>query len=236
MKIVKYAAMATAIVMAGSAFAQSTPTSAANGTGTASAGAQGGAVVFAPVSGDVNNRYSASSAIAPQLVAGMDTCMGSSSVGGSATTFSFSVGTTWKDEDCRRVKDARELWNMGRHAAAMALLCTDEDTRYAIAVSGGVPMTRDDGTVVPVNCPMSKDEWVKAGRPLLDPVTGQPMTTAQLNPPTRQVPVASAADLLKKLSPEQRDQLVQAVKAEQVEQHAAEIQGQLTKTTLTSAQ
>src|SRR6202022_2387292 len=76
-----------------------------------------------------------------------------------------------------------ELWNMGNHAAAMALLCTDDDTRYAIAVSGGMPVRRSDGTTVPVACPMTKEEWIAKERPILDPATGQPMTTAQLNPP-----------------------------------------------------
>ena len=171
-------------IASAASFAQ-TPTASADTRSSASTAstAAGGTVVFAPPSGDSIVKYAASSAIAPQLVAGIDTCMGSSSVGGSATTFSFSVGTTWKDGDCRRVKDARELWNMGNHAAAMALLCTDDDTRYAIAVSGGMPVRRSDGTTVPVACPMTKEEWIAKERPILDPATGQPMTTAQLNPP-----------------------------------------------------
>jgi hypothetical protein len=178
-------------IASAASFAQTSPlasaTTASNAT-TASTAA-GGTVVFAPTSGDSIVKYSASSAVAPQLVAGIDTCMGSTSTGIQGANFGVSLGSTWKDSDCRRVKDARELWNMGNHAAAMALLCTDDDTRYAIAVSGGMPVRRSDGATVPVACPMTKEEWIAKERPVLDPATGQPMTTAQLNP-TEHVAVA----------------------------------------------
>lgn len=228
MKNVKIFLAVAALFVSASALADATGTSNAQGTGTAEAA--GGQVVFAPttVSNQGGVRYSASSAVAPQLVAGIDTCMGSSSVGGSATSFSFSVGTTWKDVDCRRIKDARELWNMGQHTAALSLLCTDDDTRYAIAVSGGLPVQRDDGVLIHIPCPMSKDEWIAKGKPLLDPSTGQPYTTAQLNPPARvaQAPVANAAqaaDAYAKLPADVKKAVAAEVKAEEIEQHAAAI-------------
>lgn len=223
MKALKVAVLAGAALISLNVHAQSASTSASS---TTSASGQGGAVVFAPVSGDVITRYAASSAVAPQLVAGIDTCMGSSSLGGSATTFSFSVGTTWKDQDCRRVKDARELWNMGEHTAALALQCTDDDTRYAIAVSGGLPVQRQDGAILHISCPMSKEEWIAKGKPLLDPTTGQPYTTAQLNPPVRvaQLPnAAQAAAAFDKLPADAKLAVIAQVKAEEIEQRAASI-------------
>lgn len=221
MKIFRKAVFLLCVAMTGHSYAQTvTPQTAANGTGTAQAGAQGGAVVFAPVSGDVNNKYSASSAVAPQLVAGLDTCMGSSSVGAQGPSFGVSIGTTWKDEDCRLIKNGREMWNMGMKAAALAILCTDDKMRYAVAVTGGLPYARDDGVVVHRPCPMTQDEWVTAGKPLLDPVTQTPLTNAQLNPPQR------PANPLASLSPTERQQLLVQFQAEVTEQRAAQLQAQ----------
>lgn len=194
-------------------------------TAQTQASAAGGQVVFAPNS-TVTERYNAATAVAPQLVAGIDTCMGSSSIGGQGMSFGLSIGSTWKDEDCRRIKDARELWNMGNRAAAMALLCTDDDTRYAIAVSGGIPVLREDGVTIHVPCPMTKKEWISAGRPMLDPATGQPYTQTQMNPPT---PVAvaptpaQAVNAYEKLSPEVKAAIMNQVKADQIEAKVAEL-------------
>jgi hypothetical protein len=211
----------------GSAIAQTSGV----GTGTGTAAATGGALNFSPTYGDSINRYAASSAIAPQLVAGIDTCMGSSSLGGSATTFSFSVGTTWKDEDCRMLKNSRELYNMGQRVAGLARLCEDDDINYAIAVSGGIAVQRQDGAIVHIACPMSKAEWIAKGRPLLDPATGQPYTTAQLNPPSPsvmvgQAPSSSAVDAgaeYAKLSPEQKASILKEAKIEAIEAKAKEL-------------
>jgi hypothetical protein len=209
------------MMVSGAVFAQTNSTN----TATTQSTAAGGQVVFAPNS-TVTDKYNAASAIAPQLVAGLDTCMGSSSIGGQGMSFGVSVGTTWKDEDCRRIKDARELWNMGNHAAAMALLCTDDDTRYAIAVSGGVQVQRADGATIHVACPMSKKEWEAAGRPMLDPATGQPYTQAQMNP-VAPTPVAAAptptqaVNAYEKLSPEVKAAIENQIKADQIESKAA---------------
>lgn len=205
------------------AFADST----SNGQGTAQAGAEGGQVVFAPVSGDVNNRYSAGSAIAPQLVAGLDTCMGSSSSAIQGPSFGVSLGSTWKDVDCRVLKNGRELWNMGMRAAALATLCTDDTTRYAVAVTGGLPYTRPDGVVVHRACPMTKAEWEAQGKPLLDPVTGTALTAAELNPPIHTAATVDSA--LQALTPQQKQELVEHVKAEIVQQHAVEAQAEAVK-------
>lgn len=70
------------------------------------------------------------------LTAAEDTCMGST--GGSVTTsvIGVSYGTTWKDPDCVMRKNARELWNMGMRAAAIARLCMDPLNNKALQQTG----------------------------------------------------------------------------------------------------
>lgn len=157
------------------AFAEATSTTAttASNASTQSA-AQGGSLLYAPVT--TNNsevRYAASSAFGPALTSSNDTCMGSSSLGASGMSFGVAIGSTWTDKNCMMLKNARELWNQGDHAASMALLCTDEDINYSISVSGGVMDRRADGAVIRRGCPMTKADWIAKGKPLIDPTTGQ---------------------------------------------------------------
>jgi hypothetical protein len=81
-------------------------------------------------------RNPVSSAIAPALAGSNDTCMGSSSLGGSAVTFSFSVGSTWVDQNCVMLKNAREMWNMGFKGAALARLCMDSLNKESLEATG----------------------------------------------------------------------------------------------------
>jgi len=81
------------------------------------------------------------SAFAPNLWATSDTCMGSSSVGVQALLFGFSTGTTWRDEDCVRRKDARELYNMGNtmpqlRVASVARMCQKSANIAAMHAAG----------------------------------------------------------------------------------------------------
>jgi hypothetical protein len=62
--------------------------------------------------------------------------MGSSSVGAQGMAFGLSVGTTWRDENCQRLKNSRELAAMGFERAAVALLCVDDDVRGAMTAAG----------------------------------------------------------------------------------------------------
>ena len=73
---------------------------------------------------------------APALTTSNDTCMGSTS--GSVTIAGFGIGggTTWTDTNCKRLKNSRELWNMGMRAASLALLCMDADNRTALQQTG----------------------------------------------------------------------------------------------------
>lgn len=65
-----------------------------------------------------------------------DTCMGSSSAGGQGAAFGFSLGSTWTDENCKMLKNARELKSHGHHAAAKARLCMDNDNALAFELAG----------------------------------------------------------------------------------------------------
>lgn len=72
------------------------------------------------------------SATAPSLTSSDDTCMGSTSAGGQAIGFGFSVGSTWTDDHCRTLKSSRLLYNMGLQDAAIARLCLDPDVKIAL--------------------------------------------------------------------------------------------------------
>lgn len=91
------------------------------------------------------SRNPVSTAVATPLTSSNDTCMGSTSIGGSAVSFGFSAGTTWTDENCVMLKNAREIWNMGFKGAALARLCMDKRNREAFELTG-------------INCPVSSQE------------------------------------------------------------------------------
>lgn len=75
-------------------------------------------------------------AYAPPIIATEDTCMGSSTVGGQSMTFGVSVGVVWQDDNCRRIKNARQLAAMGYRRAAVQLLCVDDEVRAAMSAAG----------------------------------------------------------------------------------------------------
>jgi hypothetical protein len=78
----------------------------------------------------VNTAYSAA------LATSEDTCMGSSSIGAQAVSFGVTLGTTWTDDNCRRLKNSRQLVALGYHRAATALMCFDEDVSAAMERAG----------------------------------------------------------------------------------------------------
>ena len=83
-----------------------------------------------------NPRAPVNTAFAAPLVTGEDTCMGSSSLGAQAVTFGLSLGTTWQDANCRRLKNSRQLVALGYPRAATALMCVDADVRHAMEEAG----------------------------------------------------------------------------------------------------
>jgi hypothetical protein len=77
------------------------------------------------------------------LTTSNDTCMGSASAAVNVPGFGLGLGSTWTDRNCVMLKNARELWNMGMKAAALALFCTDANNRMALEITGFVcPQTQ----------------------------------------------------------------------------------------------
>jgi hypothetical protein len=98
-----------------------------------------------------NERPPVSTAYAAPLAAGEDTCMGSSSIGGQGVGFGLTLGTTWTDDNCRRLKNSRQLVSLGYHRAATALMCVDEDVKAAMVAAGTpCPGTQQAAVVAPV--------------------------------------------------------------------------------------
>ena len=69
------------------------------------------------------------SAIAPQFGSGSssDLCTISSSGSVQTQILGVSVGTTYTEENCLRLKKAQKLYNFGMKVAAVSVLCQDPD-------------------------------------------------------------------------------------------------------------
>lgn len=73
------------------------------------------------------------SVFSPGLAAaGLETCLGSVSGGGSFVGTGFSFGSTIPDPGCAARLDARTLWSMGLKKAAIARLCLGTDIYRAM--------------------------------------------------------------------------------------------------------
>jgi hypothetical protein len=155
---IKTSILLAALLCAGAARAESgwslpvyvpAPSGATNSNANASAGsysgggsAQGVGSQGQSLSIDSHAVYQAqqrnpvSTAVAPALSSSNDTCMGSTSVGASAVAFSVSFGSSWTDNNCLMLKNAREMWNMGFRGAALARMCMDDLNRQALEATG----------------------------------------------------------------------------------------------------
>ena len=72
----------------------------------------------------------------PNLTTSNDTCMGSTSGSLNIAGLGFGGGTSWVDDNCKMLKNSRELWNMGMKAASLALMCTDKANKEALEITG----------------------------------------------------------------------------------------------------
>ena len=82
---------------------------------------------------------------APPLVSSNDTCMGSTSGGVSILGVGITAGTTWTDNNCKMLKNSREMWNMGMKGAALARMCMDSENKEALELTGfECPQTKRD--------------------------------------------------------------------------------------------
>jgi hypothetical protein len=102
---------------------------------------------------NISQRAPVNTAYAAPLATGEDTCMGSSSIGAQAVSFGLSIGTTWQDDNCRRLKNSRQLVALGYHRAATSLMCVDEDVRQAM-IMAGTPCPNGEAVAVVVPPPV----------------------------------------------------------------------------------
>jgi hypothetical protein len=57
-------------------------------------------------------------------------CMGSSAIGGSGAGFGFSIGSSWRDDECGIRETAHSFQKLGLQDDGLAVLCT---SKYAAA-------------------------------------------------------------------------------------------------------
>jgi hypothetical protein len=118
-----------------------------NSSSTSAGGAGGNSAATADnannasLSTSVTSNYEAkripvSSAYAPALTSGIDTCLGSASGGLQTAPIGFSFGKTTIDENCVMLKQARMLHEMGMRVAAWQRMCQVKETRKALLDSG----------------------------------------------------------------------------------------------------
>ncbi len=72
----------------------------------------------------------------PNLTTSNDTCMGSTSGSFNIAGLGFGGGSSWVDDNCKMLKNSRELWNMGMKAASLALMCNDKANKEALELTG----------------------------------------------------------------------------------------------------
>jgi hypothetical protein len=77
-------------------------------------------------------------ASAPPLTNGIDTCAFSLTGGVQTFGFGVSAGHTYVEENCQRIKNARELNTLGMKVSAVALLCQDPSV-FTSMMSAGTP-------------------------------------------------------------------------------------------------
>lgn len=83
---------------------------------------------------------SAPNVAAPGLASAInnDLCVVSASFGGSGIGFGLAIGMQYRDEDCVRRVNARQLYNMGYQKAAVVLMAQDPNVRKALEDAGEV--------------------------------------------------------------------------------------------------
>jgi hypothetical protein len=113
--------------------------------------------------------------LGPNLVSSNDTCMGSTSGSANVPGIGIGFGTSWVDENCKMLKNSREMWNMGMKAAALALMCTDKANKDALELTGFVcPQTERD------NKAKAKSAQAETGTPVSSAEITDPIIRARL--------------------------------------------------------
>jgi hypothetical protein len=68
--------------------------------------------------------------------AGIETCLGSTSIGGAGPGFGVTIAGTMTDRGCNLRLYSRTLYSMGHKRAATQILCNDPDVAAALALEG----------------------------------------------------------------------------------------------------
>jgi hypothetical protein len=89
---------------------------------------------------NINNprqhRMPVSTALAPDLAAGADTCLGSISGAAQHSVFGLSLGKTVRDKNCERIRNAKLYAATGDLVSMYATQCGDPEQRSALALAG----------------------------------------------------------------------------------------------------
>lgn len=93
---------------------------------------------------------------APNITSSNDTCMGSASGSVAGPGFGVAVGSTFTDANCIMLKNARELWNMGMRAAALAHMCSDPEVAKSLDLTG---YKCPDRNAQPAPAPVVERDW-----------------------------------------------------------------------------
>ena len=119
------------VIAASAANAQVINGSTTTATSTLTAGvASNSSVTF-------NGKRNTPAVLAPGLAAaGIETCLGSNSVGGAGPGFGVTIAGTTTDRGCNLRLYSRTLYSMGHKLAATQILCNDPDVAAALALEG----------------------------------------------------------------------------------------------------
>jgi hypothetical protein len=157
MKFARFTSFIVASLLScGTAMAQTTPPTAVttpimSAQTSATTMSEGGALSMdSHAVYNTDSRFAVATAVGPALTSSNDTCMGSTSAGVQGMSVGVSIGTTWEDHNCKMLKNSREMWNMGMRGAAIKLLCSDPDNRFALESTG-------------VDCGETKTAWEQNG-------------------------------------------------------------------------
>jgi len=158
-------------VAASAADATSTSTtSSVSGSAAMNAGNSQAITFTSPADSTSHVEYSGSQTVknvpsvsGPNLMTSNDTCMGSTSGSVNIAGLGIGGGTTWVDDNCKMLKNSRELWNMGMKAASLALMCTDPMNAEALKLTGYIcPQTQQKSIVPDYSKYSGNDPVVKA--------------------------------------------------------------------------
>lgn len=86
---------------------------------------------------NTNVQGNAPAVFAPGMsAAGIESCNGSISLGGSAVGGGGALGFPWQDGPCNKRLNARTLWAFGQREAALQQLCLDDEMALAMSSAG----------------------------------------------------------------------------------------------------